>query len=144
MGGRILEATYFKDDGISMVVKADRWGTFADVAKCSDEDMDVASDFTGCSFAEYKCDIQSQHEKMKYYKARYDGIDMVYNNLKQSIPTSEKTMISLNRQRNIAWRDYQIEKERYWNLRDNYKNYTDSVIRSRKNIINKINQEVEQ
>lgn len=126
------------DEGVSCVVKAGRWGTFADVATCAEADRDVASDFTGCNFAEYKCDIQAQREKAKYYKARFDGIDMAYNNLKQSIPTSDDIMMALYRQRNVAWRDYKNERAKYRNMRHGYKDYTEAVLRSRKNIIDHI------
>lgn len=143
MGSKIIEAAYMPDEGASYVVKAGRWGTFADVAVCAEADRDIASDFTGCNFAEYKCDIQAQREKAKYYKARFDGIDMAYNNLKQSIPTSEDVMISLYRQRNVAWRDYKQERARYMNMRKGYKAYTEAVLKSRKNLLDRI-QEVEE
>lgn len=143
MSDKILEATYMPDEMVSYVVKSNRWGTFADIAKCSDEDAEIASDFAGCNFAEYKCDIQAQHEKAKYYKARFDGVEMVYNNLKQSIETSDPTMISLYRQRNVAYRDYKKEVEKYKRLKQNYKAYTEAIIKSRKSILKKITESEE-
>lgn len=138
MGSKIIEAAYDPEQGVSYVVKSGRWGTFVGIAACADDDRDVASDFTGCNFAEYKCDIQAQKEKARYYKARFDGIDMAYKNLKQSIPTSDPTMVSLYRQRDVAWKDYKKETARYSTMRKGYRDYTEAVLRSRKNIIDHI------
>lgn len=140
MSDRILQATYLKDDKLSMVTKATRWGTFTGVAKCTDEDTDIAHEFTGCHFAEYKCDIQSQKKKVKYYHDRYDGINMAYNNLRQAYDTSDPVMVALYRQRNLAYRDYKKEQAKYRSMYQSYKDYVAVVLKAHKDIAEKFNQ----
>lgn len=135
MSDRIISANYDAETKVSYVKKSSRWGIFEGYAKCQPEDSDIASEFIGCDFAEYKCDIKIQKERTDYYRARYDGIKMVYNNLLNKWGQKNPVMVSLYHQLQIAKKDYDFERDYYKVLKENYKPYVDTVIQSHKDLL---------
>jgi len=81
---RFLGSGFDETTGEAWVKKSSPYGVFTGWADCSSEDLDVQSEFIGCSIAEYRADLQIANAKRKCMHQRYLGIkrlnDTIRNN----------------------------------------------------------------
>ena len=91
MRGKILESFYDAELGYSEVTKHTKYGTFTDVAYCHEDDKDIMNEWDGCRFAEFKCDMQALHEKIKMMKQRLVGMDQLIDLLDRPQVSEEIT-----------------------------------------------------
>lgn len=130
MKGYILAADMI--DGVSTVTKQTKYGTYTRSVKVHESDEDIANAYDGCYFAEMKCDIQAYHEKALRMKERAKGIEHAYNVMLDSCDPDDPCMIKLERQVNVAWKQYYSALETYKILKDSYYPLIETSLKSRR------------
>lgn len=135
MRGKILESFYDAELGYSEVTKHTKYGTFTDVAYCREDDKDIMNEWDGCRFAEFKCDMQALHEKIKMMKQRLVGMDQLIDLLDRP-QVSEEITYSLYKDlvdlRNSVQGQIEVDINKYDAMRANYQDNTERVLQSRR------------
>lgn len=117
MKGTILNAHI--EGKNTYVTKQTKYGTFKGKAVLHPEDEDVYSEIRGYTIAELKCDIQALKAKAEYFRQRMLGIQHAYNVLwKSGIDINDPIMVKLNRQKDVAQREFENAYEIYKINRD--------------------------
>lgn len=133
MKGKILEA--HRDGHDTYVTKQTKYGTFHSKVTCAAEDYDVENDVDGYLFAENKCNIQVEKERVKYFEQRAIGVRHAYNViLKSGVDENDPTLKKLKRQVKIAEREAAIAKNRYNFSKVYYNDNIVSTIKTRRSI----------
>lgn len=65
---QLKHSDFNQETGISKVTIATELGYFNGISKLHDEDQDIASNFAGCRYAEYKAIIKYIQTKKRYIK----------------------------------------------------------------------------
>ncbi|HAU87291.1 MAG TPA: hypothetical protein DCW90_17935 [Lachnospiraceae bacterium] len=78
---RFLGSGFDKTTGEAWVKKSSPYGVFTGWANCSNEDLDIQSEFIGCSIAEYRADVQIANARRKWLRQRYEGIKNLNNTI---------------------------------------------------------------
>lgn len=135
MRGKILESFYDADLGCSGVTKHTKYGTFADVAYCHEDDKDIMNEWDGCRFAEFKCDMQALHEKIKMMKQRLVGMDQLIDLLDRP-EVAEQIDYSLYKDvvdlRNSVQGQIEVDQNKYDRIKSNYIPWTEGVLSDRR------------
>lgn len=137
MKSTIVKSSWLEGD-YAYVAKQTKYGIYEAIVDVNEEDRDIATEWDGYRFAEYKCDIQYLNERAKRFYERYLGIRMAYHNLIQSMSDEEiasnETIAKLERQMKLAKRDAAIAREECESMREYYKYYCDHIIDERKRL----------
>ena len=135
MRGKILESYYDGEEGFSSVTKHTKYGTFIAEAYCHPEDKDIQNEWDGCRFAEFKCDIQALHEKIKMMKQRLIGMDQLIDLLDRPQVAEEitynlyKDLVDL---RNSVQGQIEVDIDKYDAMMENYQENTERVLQHRR------------
>lgn len=135
MRGKILASFYDSESGYSEVTKHTKYGTFTDTAYCHEDDADIMNEWDGCRFAEFKCDIQALHEKIKMMKQRVIGMDQLIDLLDRP-EVAEQIDYSLYKDvvdlRNSVQGQIDVELDKYEAMIANYQENTERILQSRR------------
>lgn len=155
MKGKILDAWYTEPEDVisadgktvhslatAHVYKETKYGVFFGEATAALEDEDIANQWDGYRFAEMKCDIQAYKAKAKVMKERALGVrhayDVIVNSFKDDdFNLESEVLYKLNRQVQIAWRDYEKALHHYKIFKEMYPDYCDQIVRQRREFRNK-------
>ena len=135
MRGKILDSFFDEDTGTSCVTKHTKYGTFTDVAYCHEDDKDIMNEWDGCRFAEFKCDIQALHEKIKMMKQRLVGMDQLIDLLDRPEVAEQigyglyKDVVDL---RNSVQGQIDVDLDKYEAMIANYQENTERILQSRR------------
>ena len=135
MRGKILESYYDGEEGFSSLTKHTKYGTFTAEAYCHPEDKDIQNEWDGCRFAEFKCDIQALHEKIKMMKQRLIGMDQLIDLLDRPQVAEEitynlyKDLVDL---RNSVQGQIEVDIDKYDAMMENYQENTERVLQHRR------------
>lgn len=135
MRGKILASFYDSESGYSEVTKHTRYGTFTDIAYCHEDDRDIMNEWDGCRFAEFKCDIQALHEKIKMMKQRVIGMDQLIDLLDRPEVAEQigyglyKDVVDL---RNSVQGQIDVDLDKYEAMIANYQENTERILQSRR------------
>jgi len=138
MNGKILWTdTVYDESGTHYVVcKNTKYGTFIGRTTLAPADEDIENTFDGFRFAELRCDIQAYHRRALNFYERYRGMLHALNVLTSSWEDNdfdEDPMIeALQRQVEVAYKNYLEAFDLYKRLRDSYKGYTEVVLEQRR------------
>ena len=132
--GVITDSAWLPASKIAIVHKQTKYGEFRSHAIPAEEDFEVATEWDGYKFAEYKCDVQYMNERAKRFYERYLGIRSAYNNLCQDNDKNDPILLKLERQVKLAKRDAAIAREECESMREYYDYYCDHVIDERKKL----------
>ena len=119
---------------VAVVVKQTKYGTFKAWSIPAEEDFDIATEWDGYKFAEYKCDIAIANERAKRMWERYLGIRTAYYNLCQGNDKADPILSKLERQMYLAKRDAKIARQECDSMRQHFKPFCDNVIADRKRL----------
>ena len=135
MRGKILASFYDSESGYSEVTKHTKYGTFTDIAYCHEDDRDIMNEWDGCRFAEFKCDIQALHEKIKMMKQRVIGMDQLIDLLDRP-EVAEQIDYSLYKDvvdlRNSVQGQIDVDLDKYEVMIANYQENTERILQSRR------------
>ena len=135
MRGKILESYYDGEEGFSCVTKHTKYGTFTAEAYCHPEDKDIQNEWDGCRFAEFKCDMQALHEKIKMMKQRLIGMDQLIDLLDRPEVAEQidyglyKDVVDL---RNSVQGQIEVDINKYDAMMANYQDNTERVLQHRR------------
>ena len=135
MRGKILASFYDSESGYSEVTKHTKYGTFTDIAYCHEVDRDIMNEWDGCRFAEFKCDIQALHEKIKMMKQRVIGMDQLIDLLDRPEVAEQigyglyKDVVDL---RNSVQGQIDVDLDKYEAMIANYQENTERILQSRR------------
>lgn len=146
MKGTILYADYNKETGVSTVTKATKYGTFTRSVKVHTEDQDIANQYDGCLFAEMKCDIAAYQEKAKFMRERAKGITHAFKvlsfadaqSMNFKLDDMKDEWYALAHQADIAWKNAEDCQETYEILRDSFKAFIATTLRTRREMRDRI------
>ena len=126
MKGKILDSWADSSLGLTEITKNTKYGTFSATATCHSQDMPHYSEWDGYRLCEYQCDLQALHEKIKWLKQRYIGMQQFFEATEkdESVDGGVDLMYSLKRQ-------IEKEQELYARLKDNYPIFADNLIKQR-------------
>lgn len=126
MKGKILYSWADWMQGRTKVTKNTKYGTFSAEVLCHPKDMPHYSEWDGYRLCEYQCDLQALHEKIKWLKQRYIGMQQFFEATEKdaSVDGGVDLMYSLKRQ-------IEKEQELYARLKDNYPIFADNLIKQR-------------
>ena len=126
MKGKILDSWADSSLGLTKIVKNTKYGTFSAAVVCHPQDMPHYSEWDGYRLCEYQCDLQALHEKIKWLKQRYIGMQQFFEVTEkdESVDGGVNLMYSLKRQ-------IEKEEELYARLKDNYPIFADNLIKQR-------------
>jgi hypothetical protein len=135
MRGKILDAFFEKDTGVSCVTKHTKYGTFTGESYCHPDNKDIMNEWDGCRFAEFKCDMQALHEKIKMMKQRLVGMDQLIDLLDRP-EVAEQIDYSLYKDvvdlRNSVQGQIEVDINKYDAMRSNYQDNTERVLQHRR------------
>lgn len=135
MRGKILDAFFEKDTGVSCVTKHTKYGTFTGESYCHPDDKDIMNEWDGCRFAEFKCDMQALHEKIKMMKQRLVGMDQLIDLLDRP-EVAEQIDYSLYKDvvdlRNSVQGQIEVDINKYDAMMANYQDNTERVLQQRR------------
>lgn len=131
---KILDAEYDKLTGVSYLRKQSPVGIFSGIAVLENEDKDIANQWDGLRFAEYKTDLKILKAEIKREKQKNLGVEHAYKCLCQSFSEVDPVMKKLQRYYKRNLKAIQEKEELYKYLQQNYKAYTDSVIKQRRDL----------
>lgn len=122
MIGKIIDSFWDPDTKEAYVRKATPYGTFSGFASAEEEDWDVANEWDGYAFAEYKCDLQALHAKTRQESMRLNGMRRVLAHLDKDHwdDTMRNTVTSLEAQ-------VRRDREACRKMREGYIPYTEKV-----------------
>lgn len=135
MRGKILDSYYDEYTGVSFVTKHTKYGTFSAEAYCHPEDRDIQNEWDGCRFAEFKCDVQALHEKIKMMKQRLIGMDQLIDILDRPEVADQinynlyKDVVDL---RNSVQGQIEVDQDKYDRIKSNYIPWTEGVLSDRR------------
>ena len=142
MKGKILFAEYNAETGVSIVCKQTKYGTYTKSVKVADEDQDIANQYSGCRFAEMKCDIAAYKRRAQNMEERVKGAQHlvnIFNNMNYDIYYNDEAESDiLNDLIYILQKDADTARETYEILRDSYYAFVENEIRERRRIREKI------
>ena len=126
MKGKILDSWADSSLGLTKITKNTKYGTFSATATCHSQDMPHYSEWDGYRLCEYQCDLQALHEKIKWLKQRYIGMQQFFEATEkdESVDGGVDLMYSLKRQ-------IEKDQELYARLKDNYPIFADNLIKQR-------------
>lgn len=141
---KIIDATYDKETGISSVTIGTPWGIFTESVKLHDDDKDVANQWDGCKFANYKCVIDKYLAKGHAFIERSNGINHAATVIARSryeggvsrIENQKEFNYMLGMMRDqayIAERDGRKYIEIAKKMRKEYNNYVEKTLAARRN-----------
>ncbi len=151
MKGTILYAEYDEGTGVSIVTKATKYGTFTRSVRVHPDDEDIMNRYDGCLFAEMKCDIAAYQEKAKFMRERAKGITHAFKVLSFAdaqaadfkIDEMKEEWYALAHQADIAWKIAEDAQETYEILRDSFKAFVETTLRTRREMRDKIKRKYE-
>lgn len=133
MKGTILYADYDYADGVTVVTKSTKYGTFTKSVKVHPQDQDIANKYDGWYFAEMKCDIAAYKQRAKYLQERAKGIKHAYNVLQNAYKNSESPELeALYRQVVVAQNLADTARETYEILKSSYYVIIESALKRRR------------
>lgn len=145
MKDKILVADYNGVTGVSTVQLATSWGTFTHTVKVDKDDVDIANRFDGCRFAHYLCVADKLEAKGKAFLERSNGMNVAANVLASQLPedvTPSKIRLkcigTIRDQAYYAERDGRMYIEQARKMRDNYLEYVETTLNTRRKIRNKV------
>lgn len=133
MKGKIIEAFYDEEYGVSWVVKQNKYGVFIGASTLSEEDKEYANSWDGQRFAEFKADREALKAKIKVMKQRLVGMRTAYKSLLQNTDYEDPTMKKFYKQINAFEKQVKELEDKYTSMVDNYLDFTDRVLKQREN-----------
>lgn len=131
----ILEAKYYPKTGISVLTKANKYGTFTATVQVHDEDCDIANEWDGLTFAEYKVDTMIMRERAHIFRERMLGIKSALMAIEPPEQDEEDyTWDKLVIQYDNAVKLYKKALNAYKKMRDNYRNVVDITLENRRKV----------
>lgn len=128
----ILEAFFDEETGMSVCVKGNRDGTVCKQVFLHEEDADIATEFDGCQFAEWKCDIELARKKAYKMYQRYLGAKRTRSDMAQRGYDGSDVMADLYRVVSVAKRDYIEARNRYKDMEAMYPGAVDRKLEARR------------
>lgn len=139
MKNDILEEYFNDQTGYGFLKIHNKYGTFQASTQAAPEDMEIANMWNAMAFCEMKCLIQTYKVKARILRERAYGIHTAYKNLELAHNDNE-LMPLLYRQYKIALWDYFKMKDKIEKLENNYKNYTDIFLNTRRKFLKQIDE----
>ncbi|MDY0199210.1 MAG: hypothetical protein RBR68_15505 [Tenuifilaceae bacterium] len=137
----VIKSHYNPEDGVSVVVIREGEDTAIGIVRLHPDDIDIASSFAGCQFAEIKATIKIYKKKWQRIKRELDILKQLYSDiemLKHYNIEQETQALSYFRKR-IALLDEKADKAyiKYITLKQEYPHIVDKRIQVTRDIMKK-------
>lgn len=143
---RIIESTYDDYFGVARVTKSSQYGEFCRGAFCNPE-YDEGNAWDGQKIAERRCDIDIQKAKAKDFQSRLKGMKHLQSVLHDKFNDDKdyytigmiEVLDELDHQVKIMEREVKKETDFSHYLQDNFNNYVNFLLETRKKTREKFN-----
>ena len=139
MTGKILHSDYNPETGVSTVTKTNKWGTVTATSSLHPDDADIANQWDGCAFAEYKADMKLLKKKIRANQHELNGMMNLYQNLAQNVKVDDPTMLRIQRQIDIKGRDITNMQEQLYQMKKAFPQMAEKALNDKRAFRNKIN-----
>lgn len=146
MKNKIIDS-FYTEDGLTYLCIVNKYGIFDATAQVYPEDYDIENRWDGFKFCEYKIHLQILNAKIKKFKERLKGMDILLNNLASQIKevgeygdAQLELYYAGERQRNILARDIAKLEIEYKEKMKNYPVFCNNILNQRRELRNKNNE----
>lgn len=137
---------HFYRDTITYLCVSNKYGIFEACAYPEDGDMDIVNRWDGYKFCEYKIQLQIMKVKIKKYKERLKGMDILLNSLAPQIKEIGEygdaqfdLYYAGEKQRNILARDLDNLEQQYKRRMREYPKFCEKILNKRRELRNRNN-----
>lgn len=142
MKGKIIRHFWGPVFHLTCLTKRTKYGTFYAECHAHEEDLDIANQWDGGMFAEYKCDLQAEQAKYKVLRERAKGIEHVCNILSRKYnPEYDACFADVLYQLKVAKDVAQEQKQKCKRMRENYSAFCEKTLNERRAFRKKHSQE---
>ena len=143
----ILCADYDETDGSTYLKISNKYGTFHAFAEIDPVDEDIENRWDGFKFCEYKIHLKTLQAKIKKFKERLKGMDILLNSLAPQIKEIGEygdaqfdLYYAGEKQRNIFARELAKLEQEYKQKMEQYPNFCNMILNQRRELRNRNNE----